>query len=87
MEGHAQNCVERFCELANKKTEQLCKVSSPCLDDYHFKEEELESVGGVSKVSSQIVFKCLYLARTGRLANLHELSLNGLALVTNAWPV
>ena len=30
MEGHAQKCVERCCELANKKTEQLYKVSSPC---------------------------------------------------------
>ena len=44
-EGHAQKCVERFCELANKKTEQLKKVSSPCLDDHHVKKEELESVG------------------------------------------
>ena len=49
MEGHAQKCVERYCELANKKTEQLYKVSSPCLDDHHFKEEELESVEVSSK--------------------------------------
>ena len=42
VEGHAQKCVERFCELANKKTEQLYKVSCPCLDDHHFKKEELE---------------------------------------------
>ena len=32
-------CVERDCELANKKTEQLYKVSSPCLYDHHFKRE------------------------------------------------
>ena len=31
MEGHAQKCVERYCELANKKVEQLHKVSSPLL--------------------------------------------------------
>ena len=30
------------------------------------KEEELKSVGELSKVSSQIVLKCLYLARIGR---------------------
>ena len=59
MEGHARKCVERNCELANKKTEQLYKVSSPCLDDHHFKKEELESVGEMSKVCSQIVLKCL----------------------------
>ena len=65
MEGHAQNCVERYCELANKKTEQLFKVSSPCLEDHHFRNEELDSVGELSHVCSQIVLKCLYLARIG----------------------
>ena len=40
MEGHAKKCVERYCELANKTTQQLYKVSTPCTDDYHFKEEE-----------------------------------------------
>ena len=49
MEGHAQKYVERYCELANKKTEQLYKVSSPCLDDHQFKEE-LESVGELPDV-------------------------------------
>ena len=33
MEGLSKQCVERFCELANKKTEQLYRVSTPCLDD------------------------------------------------------
>ena len=37
---------------ANKKTEQLYKVSEPCLDEHHFKKEELESVGELSKVCS-----------------------------------
>ena len=66
MEGHAKKCVERYCELANKTTQQLYKVSTPCLDDHHFKEEELKSVGDLSQVCSQIVLKCLYLARIGR---------------------
>ena len=48
MEGHAKKCVERYCELANKTTQQLYKVSTPCLDD--FKEEELKSVGELSEV-------------------------------------
>ena len=64
MEGHAKKCVERYCELANKTTQQLYKVSTPCIDD-HFKEEDLKSVGELSKVCSQIVLKCLYLARIG----------------------
>ena len=66
MEGHAKKCVERYCELANEMTQQLYKVSTPCNDDHHFKEEELESVGEVSKVCSKIVLKCLYLAHIGR---------------------
>ena len=66
MEGNAKKCVERYCELANKTTQQLYKVSTPCIDDHHFKEEELKSVGELSKVCSQIVLKCLYLARIGR---------------------
>ena len=61
MEGHAKKCVERYCELTNKKTEQLYKVSSPCFDDHHFKKEELESVGELSGVWSQIVFEMLVL--------------------------
>ena len=66
MEGHVKKCVERCCELAHKTTQQLYKVSTPCIDDHHFKEEEMKSVGEVSKVWSQIVLKCLYLARIGR---------------------
>ena len=47
---------ERDCELANKKTEQLFKVSRPCLDDHHFKKkEDLETVGELSKVLSPFV--------------------------------
>ena len=66
MEGHAKKCAERCCELANKTTQQLYKVSTPCIDDHHFKEEEMKSVGEMSHVCSQIVVKCLYLARIGR---------------------
>ena len=53
------NRTKRYCELAEKKADQLYKVSS------HVKEEELESVEELSDVCSQIVFKCLYIARTG----------------------
>ena len=45
VEGHAKKCVERYCELANKTTQQLYKVATPCIDDHQFKEEELGSVG------------------------------------------
>ena len=35
------------------------------MDNHHIKKEELESVGESSEGCSQIVFKCLYLARIG----------------------
>ena len=66
MEGHTTKCVERYCELANKTTQQLHKVSTPCIDDHHFKEEEMKLVGELSQLCSQIVLKCLHLAIIGR---------------------
>ena len=83
MEGHAQTCIERYCELANKKVEQLYKISHPCLEDHQFKQEELETVGELSQVCSQIVLKCLYLARIGRPDILW--SVNKLARSVTKW--
>ena len=56
-EGHAKKCVKRYCELANKTTQQLDKVRTPCLDDHQFEEEELETVGELSNVCSLMVLK------------------------------
>ena len=83
MEGHAEKSVERYCELAHKKAEELYTVSSPCLDDHHTKKEELASVGELSEVCSQIVLKCLYLARIGRPDILW--SVNKLARSVTKW--
>ena len=83
MEGRAQKCVERYCEFANKKVEQLYKVSHPCLVDHQFKKEELESVGELSEVCSQIAWKCLYEARIGRPDILW--SVNKLARSVRKW--
>ena len=83
MEGHAMKCVERCCELANKTTEQLYKVATPCMDDHQFKEEENGPVGELSTVCSQIVVKCLYLASIGRLDTLW--SVNKFARAVTKW--
>ena len=89
-----KKCVERYCEFANKTTQQLYKVATPsCMDDNQLKEEENKSEGELSAVSSQIVLTCLYLVRIGRPDILW--SVNKLAravskwqnLVTNAWRV
>ena len=83
MVGHAKKCVERYCELANKTAQQLYKVSTPCIDYHHFKEEETKPAGELSHVCSQIVLKCLYLARIGRLDFLW--SVNKIARSITKW--
>ena len=35
-----KKCVERYCELANKTTQQLYKVATPCIDDHQFTMDE-----------------------------------------------
>ena len=70
--------------MANRTTHQLYKVSTPCIDDHQFKEEEEKgSVGELSKVCGQIVLKCLYLARVGRPEILW--SVNKLARAITKW--
>ena len=40
-------------------TQQLYEVSTPCIDDHNFREEEMKSVGELSHVCSHL--ECLYL--------------------------
>ena len=75
--------MKRYCELANKTTQQLHKVATPCFNDHQFKEEEIGSVGELSTVCSHIVLKCLYLARIGRPDILW--SVNKLARAITTW--
>ena len=82
MEGHSKECVEWFCGLANKTTQQFCNSSTPCFDDHHFKEE-VGTVVEVSKVCSRIVLKCFSLARNGRLGILG--SVNKFARTVTRW--
>ena len=84
MEGHAKKCVERYCELADSLLNSSTKyLHHACIDDHHFKEEEMKSVGEFSQVCSQIVLKCLYLARIGRPDILR--SVNKLARSITKW--
>ena len=45
---------KNFTHKANKKVEQLYKVSSTCLDDHPFKQEEVESVGECQKFAHNL---------------------------------
>ena len=61
--GMLKNAWNEIANWRTKKTEQLYKVSTLC----QIRKEELESVGELSEVCSQIVLNYLYLARIGRL--------------------
>ena len=52
LEAHAKKCVERSCELPTELNSAAVQVSTPCIDDHHFKEEELGSAGDLSNVCS-----------------------------------
>ena len=66
MEGHAEQCVERYCELACRSTSALKLAETPCMDARQFIPEFLNITRELAPVSAHIVLKCSYLARIGR---------------------
>ena len=59
-------CLERHGDLANKKWFSNCiKSLHRVLMTIKFMKEEMETVGDMSNACSQIVLKCLYVARIG----------------------
>ena len=66
MQGHAEQCVDRYLELTGKDIGSLKTVSTPRIDDHLLSPEDFEEKGEVAEVASRIVLKALYLARTNR---------------------
>ena len=85
MRGHVVGCVERYAELSGKSVESLKKVSTPCIDDSMLDLTDFEVKGELSKVCSQIVLKCLYVARIARCDLLW--AVNTLAREVTKWTV
>ena len=85
MTGHAEQCVQRYLELAKLDRKTLKKVATPCMDDHQFAPEDFENKGSLSPVASQILFEILYLARMGRPDLLW--SVNDLARHVTKWSV
>ena len=83
MIGHAEQCVQRWCELAKKETKDLPFAGTPCIDDHDLRPEDLIAQGALANVCSRIVLKCLYLARIGRPDLLY--SVNILARSVTKW--
>ena len=83
MSGHADQCVDRYCELAHKTIESLTQVCTPCIDDHQLTPEDNVTQGVLAPVAAQIVLKVLYLARMSRPDLLW--SVNTLARMVTKW--
>ena len=84
MEGHAQQCVERYCELAHKKVEQVYKsfksLPGMIINSSRRNSNQLENC---QKYSHELSSKTLYLARIVRPEILW--SVNKLARAVTKW--
>ena len=83
MTGHVDQCVERYCELANVKRSTLKSVSTPCIDDHQLGPDDFTSSGKLSAVAARIVLKCLFVSRMQRPDCLW--SVNTLAREVTRW--
>ena len=52
MEGNAKKCVERYCELANKTTQQLYKVATPCMMTINLKKKKIQRTPTILRLRS-----------------------------------
>ena len=52
MRGHAEHCVERYCELAPKSVSHLKQVATPFIDAHHLKEDYFDNDGEVVRSDS-----------------------------------
>ena len=84
-----ENALREIASWQTKKVKQLYTLFQVLAWMITNFKEETESVGKLSKVCSQIVLKCLFLARTGRpdilwsVKHLQEQSQNGPTLATD----
>ena len=88
MEGHAKKCVQRNCELAQKKLNSYTESQHHALTTTNSRKKKCDLYSLLT-----IVLKCVYLAILvdlifyGLWTNLHDQSQNGPKPVTNAWIV
>ena len=63
MKGHADQCADIFCELANKSESQLKQAATICIDDHELNRNMLKSLLNRLSVCAQIALNSMYLAR------------------------
>ena len=87
-----RKCVERYFRLANRKVEQLNRVSSPCMDGHQFNQEVLQSVGEFTNLLTNCFKNACkwhelgdHQTSYGLSTSLQEQSENGLRHATDDW--
>ena len=81
--GSCKEMCGQMLRTGEENNSTVTQSRNSMIDDHQFKEEEIGSVGELSKVFSQIVLKCLCLARIGRPDFLR--SVNKLARAVTKW--
>ena len=66
MEGHCQQCVDKYLELSGKDISSLKPVPTPSLDDKSFTDADMVTKGALQANASKCVLKCLWVARQSR---------------------
>ena len=66
MIGHAEQCVQRWCDLTNRDVSSLRQVVTPALDDHLLPPQDTVEPGQLAPIAARIILKCLYIARIGR---------------------
>ena len=83
MTGHAEQCVQKYLELAQVPVTSLKPVATPSLDDHQLSPEDFETKGHLDKTAARIVLKALYLARMNRAEIIW--AVNSLAREVTRW--
>ena len=63
---HAEQCLQRYLDLAKVERKSLLQVATPGMDDHQINPEDFESKGAPEPVASKIVVKVMHMARVGR---------------------
>ena len=66
MIGFAEQCVDKYCDLAHITVDKLKPASTPCLDENKITVDMHTTTGALAPVAAQIVLKMLWLARNYR---------------------
>ena len=57
MIGHAEQCVQRWCELTQRQVSELRQVATPALEDHFLPPEDSVEPGKLAPISARIILK------------------------------